>query len=79
MTNASPLLTCHRTLPGVGVRSTATVRSGADPLADTPVSSSRPVVGPEPVDAVNTFRVVKFSVSAGQRVFCSGFDSRQLH
>ena len=25
------------------------------------------------------FRVVKFSIPAGQRAFCSGFDSRQLH
>jgi len=25
------------------------------------------------------FRVVRFDVSAGQRHFCSGFDSRQLH
>jgi hypothetical protein len=41
------------------------------------------------VDAINTsrvsagrfalFRVLKFRVSAAHAVFCSGFDSRQLH
>ena len=29
--------------------------------------------------AFASFRVVRFDVSAGQRHFCSGFDSRQLH
>ena len=47
---------------------------------DSSVLTSTPFAYPQVVlRTFASFRVLKFSVSTGQRDFYSGFDSRQLH